>query len=197
MKRLTVFVGPVHSEKSTKAAHIAVRYQRLGYNVVLLRPRCSVRSHEQSGTLVTKNGVTFPSIEFDSLTEIEKLASGADVIWFDEIMLAAASEPKLQGAAFEAIQRLRRKAIILVSGLSATSELEPFTLLMAWLLAVADHIVQCHADCDLCGEMESASRSVCLIEKNGQVLVGGEETYKAACPECWTKHAHAPATATL
>lgn len=188
MNAMTVFVGPVHSEKSTRAAHAATRYQRLGHRVVLLRPRCSVREHEEPGTLVTKNGVSFPSVEFDSLVELERLAAGADVVWLDEIMLAAAQEPKLQGAAFEAIQRIRGNSTIIISGLSASSELEPFTLLMAWCLAVADKIVQCQADCDLCGAFEAASRSVCVVEKKGQVLVGGEETYLAACPSCWTKH---------
>jgi thymidine kinase len=34
--------------------------------------------------------------------------------------------------------------------------------------------------------MRAATRSLCVVEKEGEVLVGGEETYKAACPSCWT-----------
>lgn len=208
MKLLHVFTGPVHSEKTTRALQVASRYQRLGMRVILLRSRATIRPRphpefpkefpdtidptwDRPGTLVTKNGVEFPSTEFDSLGEVEELAEDYDVVWIDEIAVAAAIEPGKQKATFVALQRIRERAIIIISSLSATSEMEAFSDLMAWLLAVADEIVVSRADCDFCGRFESASRSVCLEEKDSQVLVGGEEVYKAACPECWDVSIHA------
>jgi thymidine kinase len=210
VKELRVYVGPVHSEKSTKAGQAARRYKRLKHDVRLLRPFSSIRpkphpdypdqkpsledgrfdpTGDRPGMLVTKSGFSYPSVDYNSLSEIEGLAAGADVVWLDEVMLAAATEPTKQGAVFEAIQRIRREAIVIISALSASSEMEPFTLLMGWLLAVADEVKQCRADCDVCGRFNAATRSICLQEKDGQVLVGGEESYEAACPECWTQHA--------
>lgn len=196
---MKVFVGPVHSEKSTKACYEAMRYRRLGHSVILLRPSSSIRTRphpdveggvdpewDRPGMLVTKNGTSFESVDFDSIIEIESLAQGYDVVWFDEIMLAAASEPHLQESAFAAIQRIRMDSLVLISGLSSTSELDVFTNLMAWLLATADEIEQCRADCDACGAFAAATRSVCLREKIGKVLVGGEADYHAMCPSCWT-----------
>jgi thymidine kinase len=138
--------------------------------------------------LVTKNGIEFPAKEYDSLKEIEALSEGADVVWFDELMLAAVQEPGKQREAFESIRRIRERSMVLVSGLSATSEMEVFSRLMADILAIADEIVTCRADCDFCGAFAAATRSVCLQEKDGKILVGGDEVYRAACPNCWNTY---------
>ena len=195
MKEMIVWIGPTHSEKSTRAAQAARRYARLGNKVLLLRPRCSIRPHprdpsmgDRPGMLVTKGGMNYPSTEFDSLDELESLSDGADVVWIDEIMLAAGQEPGKQGKAFDSITRIRKRSIVLISALSATSELEVFTDLMGRLLAVADEIIQCRADCDCCGAMSAATRSFYVPgDKEGQVEVGGEDIYEALCPSCWTK----------
>jgi len=182
MRELRVYVGPVHSEKTTRAMRAAGRYKRLKKKVVLLRPARSIREWEKPGTLTSKNGQSFPSIDLETAGEIAEAAKGADVVWFDEPMLFP-DEAKV----FDAIQRVREHSIVMVSGLSATSEVEPFGSSMPKLLAVADEIVHLRADCDVCGDFNTATRSICLKEKRGQVLVGGEETYQAVCPACWQK----------
>lgn len=185
MKTLTVIVGPVHSEKSTHAVRIALRQKRLRKRVVLIRPTRSVRKHERSGFLVTKNGLEYPSHEVETSRGIEPVAVSqrADIVWIDEPMLFP-DEPSV----FPVVQNIRRRMNVLVSGLVATSELEPFGTTMPSLLAVADAIVRLRADCDLCGRYNAATRSLCLRPKQGQVLVGGEEVYRAACSKCWTRH---------
>jgi thymidine kinase len=57
---------------------------------------------------------------------------------------------------------------------------------MPKILAVSDEIISCKADCDNCESPESATRSICLLEKDGQILVGADEAYRPGCPECWT-----------
>jgi len=182
VKELIVVTGPVHAEKSTKACQIARRFTRLAFNVMLVRPRCSIRAHERPGRLVTKNGLEFPSVDVDMVDEIEPAAEAqeASVVWVDEPALFP-DEPYL----FTVIQRLRQRLPMIVSGLSATSEIQPFGQSMPRLLAVADRVIVLRADCDFCGHFDSATRSMCLVPKDGQVLVGGAETYKAACQDCW------------
>lgn len=186
MRDLIIFTGPVHSEKSTRAAQAAGRLQRLGFRVILARPTKSVRAHEraQPGKLVTKNGASFPSNELDTASELVEAVNGYDVAWIDEPMLFPD-----EAAVFDAVQLLRRDSTVIISGLAATSELEPFGSSMPRLIAVADEVTFCKADCDGCGSFGTATRSVCLKPKAGQVLVGGEETYQAACPSCWRAHA--------
>lgn len=182
MKRLTIVTGPVHAEKSTKAVQIARRYVRLSMNVVLIRPKCSIRRHERPGYLVTKCGLEYPSTDVDTTAGIVPAARGdADVVWIDEPALFP-DEERL----FDVVMNLRHDVPVLVSGLSASSEVEPFGMSMPRLMAVADKVILLRADCDFCGRYNTATRSVCLRPKEGQVLVGGADIYKAACPKCWS-----------
>jgi thymidine kinase len=174
--------GPVHAEKSTKAVQIARRYDRLHAKVVLVRPKRSVRKHERPGFLVTKSGLEYPSTEVDSTAGIAPAAYGADVVWIDEPALFP-DEERL----YDVVNSLRRTTPFLVSGLSATSEGEPFGTSMPRLMAVADKVILLKADCDFCGRFNIATRSICLQEKDGQVLVGGTDVYKAACSKCWSR----------
>lgn len=190
MKELRVWTGPVHSGKSTKALLKVERYRRLGHDVVLLRPRSSVRPElgEEPGMLVTKSRHRFPAIEVDTPAEIEAAAEGATVVWIDEPMLfPRQTEPHL----VDLIHDIRQKAHVLVSGLSMTSEMGTFGTAMPLLLSLADKIIFCRADCDICKTINTATRSICTVEKQGDVLVGGESVYKAACPKCWSKHVSA------
>jgi len=155
---------------------------RLAYNVSLIRPRCSIRAHERPGFLVTKSGLEFPSTDVDSTAEIEPAALGqeAGVVWIDEPALFSDEENL-----YSVVTSLRARVPVIVSGLSATSEMEPFGKSMPRLLAVADRVILLRADCDMCGAFDAATRSLCLKTKEGQVLVGGSDVYKAACPNCW------------
>jgi thymidine kinase len=188
MKELIIWTGPVHSGKSTRALIRAERYRRLGHDVVLVRPTKSVRPElgEEPGMLVTKTKHKFPSIEVDSPSELLEASEGATVVWVDEPMLfPRLLDPQL----VDVLHAIRETAVVLVSGLTATSELGVFGSAMPQLLALADEINHCKADCDFCGCLGVASRSVCTVPKDGEVLVGGESVYKAACPACWGKAA--------
>lgn len=182
MKELRVWTGPMGGAKTTGALHAARRYQRLGYNVVLIRPKVSIRAHEQHGTLVTKNGEKFPALETDTAFDVEKLAAGADVVWIDEPFLF-----KDEAFLFDWITNIRRNSIVLVSAIGCDCDQKPFGHTMPRLLSVADQINWCAADCDSCGDMNTATRHVILVNYvPGQPCPGGEESYCAACPECWT-----------
>jgi thymidine kinase len=174
------------SAKTTGALHAARRYIRMDFKVTLLRPKISLRSHEKAGLLVTKNNESFPAIDIETFDEILPKAQSADVVWFDEIFLFP-EEDKL----FPLIQNLRRDKDILVSSLGADAKLSPFFKSMPQLLAVADDVIVCKADCDYCGAMGKATRTLFCADssadiKTGDVFVGGTEAYIATCPECWS-----------
>lgn len=182
MKELRVWTGPMGGSKTTGALHAARRYERLGQKVVLIRPRVSVRAHEQHGMLVTKNGEKYPAKECDDADEILSLAEGAQVIWIDEPFLFT-NEARV----YEHITTIRKTSLILVSTLGCDAEHKPFFTSAPKILSVADQINWCPADCDCCGDMNAASRHVIHVNYTpGESCPGGEESFSAACPECWT-----------
>jgi len=195
MKLLIAYVGPTHAEKSTKALLTCQRLQGLGKTVILIRPVRSIRPDPENpekgdrlGTLVTKHGDEFPSLDTESADDVESIASscGADVVWIDE--------PSLwddEDLLWPSIQRIRQWADVVVSGCPATSEGEPFGDSMPKIVACADHRIDCKADCQFCASFNTATRSVYIGKepKVGQIKVGGVSEYAAGCPVCWTREA--------
>lgn len=191
MKILRVWTGPVRSEKSTRALRHANRLLRRGVRLpYVIRPIDSVRDHEKDslgnpgGFLITQgSGEKFPSLDMERAGEIlDRIDDRWDHVWIDEPMLFPD-----ESLVWAIVQQLRERLDVMVSGCAATSEVEPFGYSLPKLLAVADHVEYCKADCDYCGRMHSATRSVCLVHKEGQVKVGGAESYMPACPTCWEK----------
>jgi thymidine kinase len=185
VKVMRVWCGPMSAAKTTGALHVARRYARHGKKVMLLRPALSRRDHETNPIrLATKNGEEFPSFDHTSALDLMAYAGRADVIWLDEPNHFP-DEARLP----ELVATLRERSIILVSGLGATSELEPFGASMPFFLATADRVDWLTADCDICNTHGTATRSLYVGEapKSGQLKVGGAESYRPACPACWTR----------
>jgi len=107
------------------------------------------------------------------------------VVWLDEPFMFD-DQKKL----YKTVMKLRRRADVLISTITMTSEMEPVSSSVSALLAVADEIHLCRADCDDCQRLSNASRSWYLPgQKTEKILTGGEETYEPKCPSCWTDRA--------
>jgi thymidine kinase len=187
VKLLRVWCGPMCAAKTTGALDAARRYARHGKKVLLVRPAISRRDHEHDpSSLSTKNGEDFPCHEFEHAFDMATFVEDADVdvVWIDE-----PNHFPDESVLYAYICRIREKAIVLVSGLGATSELDPFGHSIPRLLAVADHVHWLSADCDACNTHGTATRSLYIGEglKDSQLQVGGAESYRPVCPDCWTK----------
>lgn len=183
MKTLKIWTGPVSSEKTTKALYAAKRLARRGRTVVLIRPPNSRRAHEDNLHLVTKGGEQWPCVEVIAASDIEIAASGADVIWLDEPFMFE-DQQKL----YATVRRLLVDHEVMVSTITATSELEPISASVSALLAIADEIHHCRADCDDCQQLNNATRSWHLAgPKLEKVKTGGAESYEPKCARCWTR----------
>ena len=196
-KLLVVFAGPTHAEKSTGAIQAAGRLQRLGKRVILIRPLQSIRpdpdnpeTGDRLGTLVTKRGEEWPSIDLESAADIVAAfdASGGDVLWLDEPGLWPDDH-----LVIGAVRQIRERVDVLVSTIVADSEGEPFRTAPPWLWAAADVPSWRKADCDGCASFGVATRSVYIgaQPKVGQVKVGGVTDYAAFCPNCDIRRARA------
>lgn len=183
LKELRVWTGPMGSAKTTGALHVARRYERLKYKVILVRPTISIRTHEEHGVLVTKNGERYPAYECDEASGIVSIyhEHRPDVLWIDEPFLF-----RNEKLLFDYIVYIRRTSIILVSAIGCNSEQEPFGETTPKLIASADEINWCKADCDSCGGINQASRHTILVKNTpGEPCPGGVESYAATCVSCW------------
>lgn len=183
MKTLRMWVGPVASEKTTKALYAARRLvRREGCDLVLVRPKKSRRQHESGDYfLTTKAGERWPCVDIVSVQELPDAVAGATAIWLDEPFML-----EEQHLIFPMVQKARETADILISTITATSEMEVISEGIAFLMAVADDVISCKADCDPCGHLSAASRSWHLAgPKSEKIVVGGEESYAPRCPECY------------
>jgi thymidine kinase len=130
-----------------------------------------------------------------STLDIEQAALGASVVWLDEPFMFA-DQKKLYGV----VKRILRSADVLISTITATSEMEPISSSVSALLAIADEIHPCRADCDDCETLSAASRSWHLGgPKEEKIKEGGEEVYEPKCSGCWSirnEEARAAATKT-
>ena len=179
-----VWCGPMCAAKTTGALHAARRYLRHNKKVMLIRPANSRRGHEPDPVrLSTKNGEKFPCYDHESAESLRDYIGKADVIWVDEPNHFEDEEQLVS-----IIPEIRKHSIVLVSGLGATSELGPFGISMPFFLASADHVIWKSADCDVCHTHGTATRSLYVGDapKDGQLKVGGSESYRPACPDCWT-----------
>lgn len=192
MKSLRIWTGPVASEKTTKALYAAKRLMRMGSDLVLVRPPCSRRSHEDGLFLTTKGGERWPCIEVVSALDIAEAAESADVLWLDEPFMF-----KDQKKLYKIVRRILKKADVLISSIAATSEMEPISPSISALLAIADEIHHCRADCDSCGRLEFATRSSFKGVKSVAIVVGGEESYEPLCAACWDKENRVKAKQTV
>jgi thymidine kinase len=220
MKRLWVFTGPVSAAKSEGALRQIRRLQRKesnrykGYTkgVLHIRPRKSRRVEEEDpkdveldstslkGFAKTKDGNAFPCTYIDSFYDLDRTIDfrehKPDIIWLDEIHFWEWSESMCSDEYYPLvalkIAQLRKKYMVIVSGIGASSKMAPICPSMGFLLQTADRIFHYTADCDFCpGDegLQKATRSVYIgkDKKTGKVKLGGEESFRPACPNCWFK----------
>jgi len=89
------------------------------------------------------------------------------------------------------LRLLKEGKIVLVSGLSSTSEGKPFGELFS-LIPFADDVKMLKSRCSVCIKEdqvfpcpENATLSYCLLEKQSDVLIGGKDTYLPLCRKHW------------
>ena len=197
-KKLIVWVGPTSSAKSSGAIGMAHRIRGQGKSIILIRPKRSMRNYEDDGMFLTKDGAVWPSFDVDHPHEIEDIVAKVKpfAVWIDEpALFVEETTTGLPPWLFETVVALREKCMILVSGISSTSELEVFGKSFPLILAVADEIIQCRGDCPWCGRFNVATRSMYLgsEEKLSPDLVGGADVYQPACDTCWNEIIKSPA----
>ena len=179
---LTIVVGPMFSGKSSSLHRYVSRALRSKKTVKVFVPVIDVRS---KGQITTHNGMSLadlgvtPTAVTDSQTIYQSVKDNPPgLLVIDE---AQFFDPQLP----QWVEKLSVHTHIVAAGLDMTSEGIPFTSPMGDLLCLADQVIKLTAICQCGGE---ATRTACLVEKVGSVLVGGVGQYVPMCRGCWDVH---------
>lgn len=175
--------GSMFAGKTTTLLTRLETFELAGKNTLLFCLRGSQDRYTTKSEVVTHSGKRRHATQVTSSKEIRCWSkglmpetSGIDVIGIDEVML-------FDQEIVDVVEDLvRRGFIVVVAGLSVTSDGEPFGP-MPELLAIADIITQVYGVCQECGN--PSTRCWPLFEKKTQIAIGNE--YIALCRQCWIK----------
>jgi thymidine kinase len=165
----TLIVGPMFSGKSTELLRQLERYTIAGKKVLLLRPDIDNREFLcHNGRKVDIEQKIIKDSDFLSIEHRFDVYAIDEGQFFDKEKLYVFVKNKIN-------------KIVLVSGLIATSELNPFDSILD-LFPLADNIIKLSAVCQRCGK--DASYTFFKGKKSQDVLVGSSQ-YEARCWDCW------------
>lgn len=178
---LVCVTGPMYAEKSSTLYRFVSRALRSKKTVDAVVPTLDTRSKGQirthSGLTLETLGVT-PRAVRSSAEMYEGVSSPApDLLVIEESQFFDLDLPMWVGKLVE------QGVHVVAAGLDLTSEGVPFGP-MGHLMCLADKVEKLTAICD-CGA--EATRTMCRVKKNGEVLVGGSGEYSAVCLACWKK----------
>lgn len=192
--KLHMVTGPMGSEKSTELARHVQRCRRAlrnsgaaDYAAVILVPMTKMRFGAERVGLETRNGLFMdafaitldvPLCESVKRADVASALAECSSIFVDEGQFFA-------GVAEFCEHFLALGKNIVVAALELTSERSPFGE-VPLLVAQAEKHTRLSAVCTFCGAR--AIFTVCLVAKEGDVLVGGDADYRAACRTCWSLH---------
>ena len=176
-----VVCGPVRAEKSTTLYRLVSRALRSKKRVDVCVPKMDTRIN---GQVITHNGLSLATLGVipRAVDTSREMFEGIPDPLPDLLVIE-------EGQFFDIdlplwLEKIPESVYVVVAGLDLTSEGYPFGP-MGHLLCLADKAEKLTAIC-VCGA--EATRSACMVEKNGDVLVGGGEAYVPMCQKCWREH---------
>jgi thymidine kinase len=183
---LIVHFGPMFSGKTTALIRAYKHFAKIGVPVVCFKPRLDTR-YSLKGEVVNHNRSRIPAIFVDEKNPAELLDKlvGIKVVLIDEVQF-------FDSSIIQTIDALLAKdMLVIVAGLDLDYHAQAFgsTLKLAQKAQTSGGRVTNHmAKCDGC--KAKANLSYRKMKQQGQVLVGGTESYGACCEACY-KHLHA------
>lgn len=174
MKNINVFTGPMKSGKSSTIIKTANSLINQGENVKIFKP--CIDDRFDTDYIHDRNGNKISAININKIDELENYEADSYVI--DEFQF-------LEGN-LNTIQNLASKGKkFYIAGLNLTTEKKVFGQ-MGELIKFSDNVQMFTANCDFC-KSKNAIYSYCSAEKNGDILIAGDDVYFAVCPECYDR----------
>lgn len=171
---ISLIIGPMFSGKTTELLRRLNRSKIAGKKVILLRPKIDTRGK------LTHDNLTTNGIKEIFLTEINP----DDFLDFDVIGID-------EGQFFKNLSKsandlANKGKNVIIAGLDATSELEPFEEIIN-CIPFSEEVVKLSAICSFCGSEYGSFTHFKSGTKKEKVIVGGSDLYNAICRECLNK----------
>lgn len=178
--RIEVLTGGMFSGKTEELIKRLFRASRMGKKVVVFKPLLDTRYAQEE--VVSHGGLRIAAHVVEALPSYRP-EEAPDVVGIDETQFFGEK-------VIPAIEALVQQGVrVIASGLDLNFYGQPFEP-MPKLFALADEVVKHHAVCNRC--MKEASRSYLLVQPKGgegEILVGGAESYEPRCYSCFLKGA--------
>lgn len=171
---IEVVCGSMFSGKTEELIRRLRRAQIANQEVAIFKPAMDTRYSETE--IVSHKGSSIKSIPVSSSQQIPLLAEGNQVVGIDEAQFFDA------GIVPVSTELANRGIRVIVAGLDMDYLGNPFGPMPA-LLANAEFVTKVHAICQVCGSL--ANFSFRKAAKQGQVLLGEQDSYEPRCRSCF------------
>lgn len=207
--QLQIFLGPMFSGKSSRCFQERVTFQCARYTVVTLKPASDTRYAQGKLTTHIDNKGVLDVVVLSDIGEFEtmnKEFQKTNVIQIDEANFfgfTGGKEDTAKSEAFiETVLKWRDSGrIVQVFAINSSFKRTHFGQIVPLLLPHYDELIPLYARCGFCSKKkatysvlfapekeERQERLMSSEDKQTQVfVVGGQETYEAACGRCFAK----------
>ena len=177
--KLTMYVGPMFSGKSTRLIQQIERYKIARKNIMCFKPAMDTR-YTSEGFIVTHGGLHVTCYLVNSCNDILKLyyekndECAIDAVAIDEAFMIEDVSKACLSLVYD------EKIDVLISSIDMSSSLNAFEEIST-LMCHATHIKKCKAVCTMCGDDASYTMRKSNKENVDEIQVGGEDMYEARC----------------
>ena len=187
MAKLYFKYGAMGSSKTAQALMCKFNYEQVGYDVTLVKPVIDNRDIEKDSIVVkSRIGLSSPCEVFDSETNLYKFIFGLNqfkeksIVIVDECQFCTAEQ-------VDQLKEISYHIPVLCYGLLTNFKTQLFEGSKR-LVEIADSLMEIKTVCS-CGKKATINARFVdgrLCTDGDEILIGGDETYKAICYQCYT-----------
>lgn len=187
MAKLYFKYGAMGSSKTAQALMCKFNYEQVGYDVTLVKPVIDNRDIEKDSIVVkSRIGLSSPCEVFDSETNLYKFIFGLNqfkeksIVIVDECQFCTAEQ-------IDQLKEISYHIPVLCYGLLTNFKTQLFEGSKR-LVEIADSLMEIKTICP-CGKKATINARFVdgkLCTDGDEILIGGDETYKAICYQCYT-----------
>ena len=181
--------GVMGCSKTAQALMTKFNYEQQGFNVLLIKPSIDNRDDEGSKTIIkSRIGLKSEAYAFSQNENLFKLFSAKnkikkiDVVIVDECQFCKTHQ-------VEELKKITKFVPVICYGLKTNFKTKLFEGSKR-LIELADSLTELNSICE-CGKKATLNGRFIngkLATSGSEILIGGDESYKALCFDCYQKH---------
>lgn len=171
-----LIVGPMGCGKSASLIEIS-KISKVS-RILCFKPKLDSRSEK----IESRNGESLEAYQVENFSQILEIIKVQSSLFTNSILIDEIQFIKTEGL-LEFVKYVNNRWGMFVhcAGLNLTSSLEPFET-TANVAMYADVVVHKYGKCEYCENESQVTK--CKVEKDSEVLIGGDEIYTQTCYRC-------------